>query len=118
VEAIDSHRCRAATRFFFILTEFLFIYAVSWPIVFSLDLWVFKDRGSLLNLDYLLEKHFRLGVDTYYAYGLLPILVQHLLFAAFGRGHWPMVGCAVVALILVAAFCAILLRHLPEQKSW
>lgn len=106
------------THFFLILTEFLFIYALSWPIVFSLDLWVFKDRGSLLNLDYLLEKHFRLGVDTYYAYGLLPVLLQHLLFAAFGRGDWPMIGCAVVALVLVAAFCALFLRYLPEQKIW
>jgi hypothetical protein len=118
VKAINSHLPRAATHFFFILTEFLFIYALSWPIVFSLDLWVFKDRGSFLNLDYLLEKHFRLGVDTYYAYGLLPVLVQHLLFAAFGRGHWPMIGCAVVALVLVAAFCTLLLRHLPEQNIW
>jgi hypothetical protein len=118
VKATNSHLPRAVTHFFLILTEFLFIYALSWPIVFSLDLWVFKDRGSLLNLDYLLEKHFRLGVDTYYAYGLLPVLLQHLLFAAFGRGHWPMIGCAVVALVLLAAFCALLLRYLPEQKIW
>ncbi len=114
----NRHLPRVATPFFWILAEFLFVYALSWPIVFSLDLWVFKDRGSFLNLDYLLEKHLRLGVDTYYAYGLLPVLVQHLLFAAFGRGHWPMIGCAVVALVLVAAFCALLLRYIPEQKTW
>src|SRR5262245_49171683 len=42
-----------------ILVTFLGLLVLSWPIVFSFDLWIFKDRGQFLNLDYLLDKQFR-----------------------------------------------------------
>ena len=54
---------RTAARFVIFLGAFAAIYLLSWPIVFSLDLWILKDRGSFLNLDYLLDRHLRLGVD-------------------------------------------------------
>lgn len=109
---------RTAAHFAFVLGMFTALYLISWPIVFSLDLWILKDRGSFLNLDYLLEKHFRLGVDTFYSYGLLPVSIQHSLFAVFGRGYWPLLGCAVVTAILIALFCAFLLRELPREFVW
>jgi hypothetical protein len=108
----------AGTRFSLILAAFVSMLLLSWPIVFSLDLWAFKDRGSLLNLDYLLDKHLQLGIDTFYSYGLLPVLIQHLLFIAFGRGYWPLIGCTVATLILMAGFWALLLRYFPPSKIW
>jgi hypothetical protein len=81
-----------------------------------LDLWILKDRGSFLNLDYLLDEHLRLGVDTFYSYGLLPVSIQHGLFLLFGRGYWPLIGCALVASILTALFWACLLRHVTRER--
>jgi len=107
---------RPNVRLLLIAGAFLVIFAASWPIVLSFDLWVFKDRASFLNLDYLLDEHFELGVDAGYSYGLLPVLVQHLVFAVFGRGYWPMIGCTVGALLLGAVFWARLVGHLPDAK--
>jgi hypothetical protein len=109
---------RAWVDFASILGVFAAIYLVSWPIVFSLDLWILKDRGSFLNLDYLLEKHLRLGVDTFYSYGLLPVAIQHWLFVAFGRGYWPLIGCALVTMVLMAIFWARLRSYLPAGRVW
>jgi hypothetical protein len=108
----------AATQFSLVLAAFFSTLLLSWPIVFSLDLWAFKDRGSLLNLDYLLDRNLQLGVDTFYSYGLLPVLIQHLLFIIFGRGYWPLIGCTVATLILMAGFWTLLLRHLPKHRIW
>jgi len=107
-----------ASHFGFIVCAFAAIYLVSWPIVFSFDLWILKDRGSFLNLDYLLHQHFRLGVDTFYSYGLLPVSIQHWLFVIFGRGYWPLLGCAIATIVLMAVFCALLLRYLPSEPVW
>jgi len=96
----------------------LTLFALSWPIEMSLDLWVFKDRGSFLNLDYLLDQHLRLGVDTYYAYGLLPVLVQHVLFAAFGRGPLPLIGLHFLYVLLMAGAWAMILQRLPDRRFW
>jgi hypothetical protein len=101
-----------------ILGVFAAIYLICWPIVFSFDLWILKDRGSFLNLDYLLEKHLRLGVDTFYSYGLLPVSIQHWLFAAFGRGYWPLIGCALVTMVLMAIFWARFRSYLPAGRIW
>jgi hypothetical protein len=46
------------TGFFVILTSFVTIYLLSWPVLFSFYLWVFADRSSFLNLDYLLHSIF------------------------------------------------------------
>lgn len=109
---------RTAAHFALMLGSFAAIYLISWPVVFSLDLWILKDRGSFLNLDYLLDQHLRLGVDTFYSYGLLPVSIQHWLFVLFGRGYWPLLGCAVATMVLMALFCALFLRYLPRETIW
>ena len=108
-----SEEPRAGIRFRLFLGVFTAIYILSWPVLFSLDLWILKDRGSFLNLDYLIDQHLRLGVDTFYSYGLLPVLIQHGLFVLFGRGYWPLIGCAIATMVLMAFFCARFLRYLP-----
>jgi hypothetical protein len=94
------------------------LFAVSWPIEFSFDLWVFKDRGCFLNLDYMLDEHLRLGVDTYYAYGLLPVLLQRGLFAIFGRGPWPLIGCHAVYILLAALAWTLIIQQLSNPRFW
>ena len=103
------------TRFFTILIGFCLLDLVSWPIFFSYYLWAFADRSNFLNLDYMLAEHLRLGVDAYYAYGLLPVFIQHVLFSMFGRGYWPMIGCTVVVLILMAAFWSRFVGYLSDR---
>jgi hypothetical protein len=103
---------------FIFLIAFFGLFFLSWPAVLSLDLWVFKDRGSFLNLDNLLGQRLRLGVDTYYSYGLLPVWIQHLLFRAFGAGYGPLLGCTIATIALMALFWALLLRHLPGERIW
>lgn|GEM_PF-3302856 len=100
------------------LVAFFGLFFLSWPTVLSLDLWAFKDRGSFLNLDTLLGRQLRLGVDAYYSYGLLPVWIQHLLFRVFGAGYGPLLGCTVVTIALMALFWALLLRHLPAERIW
>jgi len=115
---VNSEALPIAKPFLVLLTSLSLVFLLSWPIIFSLDLWVFKDKSSFLNLDYLLDKHLRLGVDAYYSYGLLPVFLQHVLFEAFGRGFGPVIGCTVVTLAFMALFWALLLRHLPQQTRW
>ena len=112
---VSSHTLGFRTRFPVILGGFSLLLAISLPILLSFDLWVFKDRSSSLNLDYLIEKHYRLGIDAYYSYGLLPVYIQHVLFAIFGRGYGPMLGCTLVVMVLMALFWALLLGQLTEQ---
>ena len=81
-------------------------------------MWVLKDRSSFLNLDYLLAQHLRLGVDTYYCYGLIPVAVQHFLFVVFGRSYRPLIGFTLVTLCALAFFWARLLDHLPRERIW
>lgn len=101
-----------------VLVAFFGVFILSWPIVFSFDLWILRDRGQFLNLDYLLDKNFRLGVDTYYSYGLLPVLIQRVLFIVFGRGYWPLLGCTVVYVGLMGAFWTRLSSHMPPGRIW
>ncbi len=117
-QASVTARSRTALQFSAFLAWFATIHLLSWPIVFSLDLWILKDRGSFLNLDYLLEQHLRLGIDTFYSYGLLPVLLQHWLFVVFGKGYWPLLGCAAATMVLMALFCTLLLRYLPREAVW
>jgi len=83
---------RPARNYLILLAAFALLVLASWPIVLSFDLWVLKDRGNLLNVDYLLERHLVLGVDAYYIYGLLPIWLQHLAVSVAGRGYWPLLA--------------------------
>jgi len=107
------------TNFLVVLTSFCLFTLISWPNLLSFDLWIFKDRSSFLNLDYLVfTRHLRIGVDFYYSYGLLPVLLQHIALIPFGRGFRPLIGCTVLALIFYALFWALLLEHLPRQRRW
>ena len=101
-----GHAPRRSTGFFVILASFIALDLLSWPIFFSYYLFVFADRSNFLNLDYLLDQHLRLGVDTYYQYGLIPVFLQHVLFSLFGGGYWPLIGCTIAVLILMAMFWA------------
>lgn len=115
----DAHRLsRYWTDFTAILLGFVTLTLVSWPILFSFELWVFGDRANLLHLDHVLDTGLRLGVDAYFAYGLLPVLIQRMLFTIFGRGYWPLIGCTVIYMVLSAAFWAALLRHMPRSMTW
>ena len=104
--------------FFAIACTVLALFAVSWPIERSFDLWVFKDRGNLLNLDYLLDRHIQLGTDAYYSYGLLPVLIQRLLFMGFGRGSWPLIMCHFAFALLMATAWWMIVRQLSEPRLW
>jgi len=106
------------SAFFLFLFAFFGLFFLSWPTVLSLDLWVFKDRGSFLHLDQLLASHLRLGVDTYYSYGLLPVLIQHFLFKIFGAGYGPLLGCTVVTIAMMALLWARILKHLSKERIW
>jgi hypothetical protein len=109
---------RVVTNGLPILVIFFGLFVLCWPIVFSFDLWILKDRGCFLNLDYLLDKNLRLGVDTYYSYGLLPVLIQRVLFIIFGRGYEPLLVCTLVYVVLMAVFWTRLLRHMPPERIW
>jgi hypothetical protein len=109
---------RTARRFLAFLAVFTFINLVSWPLLLGMGVWVFQDNGSSLNLDYLLSQHLRLGVDTYYAYGLLPVSIEHWLFLLCGRGYWPLIALAVATYTLVAWFWALFLCHCPQERIW
>jgi hypothetical protein len=108
----------ARPYFLWLLSGFTALVLLSWPIVFSFDLWVLKDRGNLLNVDYLLEHHLRLGVDAFYSYGLLPVLLQHWVFSVFGRGYWPMLGFNCLYIALTAVFWAWFARSTPAPGRW
>jgi|GEM_PF-4549528 hypothetical protein len=108
---------RTAHLLLFLSVVFLALFIASWPVVFSFDLWVFNDRGNLLNVESLLDSGLRLGVDTYYSYGLLPTLLQHLAFT-FGSGYWPMLGLSLAALFALAFVWAHIFHRLPRSPAW
>jgi hypothetical protein len=114
----DAWSLGLAFTFSAILASFGILALLSWPILFSFDLWVLEDRGQLLNLDYLLDMGLRPSVDTFYSYGLLPLLIQHYLFAEFGRGYRPMLACTLVYYAVMAGFWTLLLAWLPRERIW
>ena len=122
--AVTGTRADAPCRFSFaanlaiITGSFCALVLFSWPIFLSFDLWILGDRISFLHLDDLFTRHLRLGVDVFYTYGLLPVLLQHLVFLPFGRGFKPMMGCTLLVLVVSAIFWAALLENLPQQRRW
>ncbi len=105
-------------RFLMLFGSMVAMVLASWPTEFSFDLWVFKDRGNFLNFAYLLDKGFRPGVDTYYLYGLLPVLLQDVVFDLFGRGPWPIIGLHICYLALMSAALTVVVRHTPKPMLW
>jgi len=116
--ASGRRRYSLRTNFFVILASFCLLVLASLPAFLSFDLWIFEDRASFMHLDDLVARHLRLGVDVFYSYGLLPVLLQHLVFLPFGRGFKPMLGCTLLVLVFNAIFWAALLEHLPPQRRW
>jgi hypothetical protein len=106
------------TRLGVLVVAFGALVLLSWPIVFSFDLWVLKDRGNLLNLDYLLDQHLRLGVDAYYIYGLLPVTLQRLAFEVAGRGYWPLLAFDALYMPAMAIFWAWFTGRTPQPRTW
>jgi hypothetical protein len=101
-----------------VLLVFAILIAGSLPDVLSLDLWVFKDRGSLLNMDRLIDQGLRPGIDAYYSYGLLPLLIQRVLFRLFGRDFWPILACNLIYFLLIAAGWTLVIRALSRHRLW
>jgi hypothetical protein len=112
------HGFSFTTNFLVILGSFCLLLALFLPTLLSFDYWIFKDRSAFLNLDYLISKHYRLGVDICYSYGLLPVLVQHLVCLAFGRSFRPLLGCTLLVMVVSAFFWAALLEYLPKGRTW
>jgi hypothetical protein len=109
---------RKRTTFVLLICAMTALFAVCWPTERSFDLWVFKDRGSFLELDYLLDRGLRLGVDSFYIYGLLPVLIQRVLFLAFGRGAGPLMACHAMYVLLSAAAWTLILDALSKPRLW
>ncbi|MGC2659868.1 MAG: hypothetical protein WA324_18065 [Bryobacteraceae bacterium] len=87
-----------------------------WPLIASFDGFAFRDNGSFLKLDHLLDKHLKIGVDVGYPYGFLPILVQRFYSGFFGSGPWQMIGFQLIYAVLNALFWVLLL--LEVEFSW
>ena len=115
---LSANRPVFRESFFVLLALFVLLVLLSWPIMFSFDLWVLKDRGNLLNIDYLLDQHLRLGADAYYLYGLLPLALQRLLFAAWGKGYWPMLAFDAGYVVFCAAFWAWFVSRTRQPRLW
>jgi hypothetical protein len=87
-----------------------------WPLLFNFVVFGFRDHGSFLTLEELLAKHLRLGVDVGYTYGLIPVLLQHVLVWMGGRGPELILGIIVAYLLITAILWTFLWRTLGS--SW
>ncbi len=74
---------------------------VSWPLARHFVFTAFEDYGGTLNVQRLLELGYRPGVDFYYPYGLLPLLVARGWFGLFGRSTLAYAALTVVCESLV-----------------
>jgi hypothetical protein len=99
------------------LTLIVAVRAVFWlPSELSFRNFAFWDLGSFQHLDRLIGQGLRPGVDFGYTYGLLPVLIQHLFFAAFGSSHWTTLGMLVLYLLSMLTFWTLLTREIGQ--SW
>src|SRR5579871_506173 len=97
---------------------FLANLGVNWPLTFSFINFGFRDQGSFITLDALLQKHLKLAVDVGYLYGLFPVLLQHILSFFFGRGYWISLGCGLVYLGAMAFFWTLAWRQLGASVEF
>ena len=99
------------------LTLIVALRVVFWlPSELSFHNFAFMDLGSFQHVDRLIGLGLRPGVDFGYTYGLLPVLLQHLCFAAFGSSHWITLGMLVLYLLLMLTFWSLLTRDIGQ--SW
>jgi hypothetical protein len=88
----------------------------SLPSELSFHNFAFMDLGGFQHVDRLIGEGLRPGVDFGYTYGLLPLLIQHGVFAIFGTSHWPTLGMLVLYLIAMLIFWTLLTREIGQ--SW
>jgi len=93
--------------------------AFQWPQVYSFIVFGFRDQGSFANLEDFFQRHFRLGVDIGYNYGLLGILLQHIgSLLAGGSGYRLSIGIGCMYLAAMAVFWTMLWRRLGSQPEF
>ncbi len=88
----------------------------SLPSELSFHNFAFMDLGGFQHVDRLIGEGLRPGVDFGYTYGLLPLLLQHLYFAAFGSSHWPTLAMLVLYVVSMLIFWTLLTREIGQ--SW
>ena len=81
------------------------------PAILDFQKFAFGDTGGFQNLDRLIKQGLHLGVDVGYIYGFLPILLQHVVFAVFGTGHWQSLAFVAVDILLIIFFWVLLCRE-------
>jgi len=108
-------RCSNSYVFLSIFVATALWLAFSIPSIFSMALWVFADRGSFLHLDDLVTKGHRVAIDVYYNYGLLPVLVQRVIFAIFGAGYMPILVAGLIYAAALGALWAAILRRMTRN---
>ena len=91
--------------------ETLAINIAQLPDSLRFDRFAFCDHGANLTLQYLVANGMRPALDFGYHYGLLPILVGRVWFAAFGATPWAY-QCAMV---LADLLCAWALAQMLSQ---
>ena len=114
--------------------------AWQWPTAMDFKFFLLYDAGGALKADALLAQHLQPTIDFAYSYGLLPLLLGHAWFAAFGRTplayegftlactfaiilamaswaraqRWPIWALALLVLSLP---CAIMARYLSQTHA-
>ena len=81
-----------------------------WADVFDLLSFGFRDLGSSLTFEALLQRHLRPNIDFGYIYGLLPVFFQHISALIFGVGPWLIVGMGIFYYFVSAGIWATLWR--------
>jgi hypothetical protein len=99
-----------------ILIIFVVKLTLAVPVILDFRNFAFSDPGSFQNLDQLVKQGLHLGVDVGYIYGFLPILLQHIVFALFGTGHWQSLSFLAVDIVLIIVFWILLCRKFGH--SW
>jgi hypothetical protein len=89
-----------------------------WPSVFNIENFGFLDVGSSLTVDVFLGRHLRPAIDFGYIYGLLPVLVQHVLATLFGRGPWIIIGLGIAYLFASAFVWALIWNRLGASIAF
>jgi multisubunit Na+/H+ antiporter MnhF subunit len=116
LRAITS-RCSNSFIFVSIFSATTFWLILSIPSIFSMDLWIFADRGSFLHLDDLITRGQRVAIDVYYNYGLFPVLVQRIIFSAFGAGYVPILALGLIYAVALGALWAAILTRMT-RNTW
>lgn len=94
-----------------LLAIYVFRVALEWPMSLAFPNFAFRDTGSFSYLNSLLDMGLRPSVDFGFSYGLLGLLVQRIIFAVFGSGHWTTLGFTGLYLVAMLIFWWLLARE-------